>query len=67
MCSSDPVAVGIVCAEQDEVLATAPVMNLKQRRCLKGHRGKILHFDWSPDKSHLVTAGQVRTRCDVGD
>jgi hypothetical protein len=21
----------------------------------------MLHFDWSPDKSHILTAGQVRT------
>ena len=51
---------GIVCNEVSDVTMASPVMNLKTRRTLKGHRGKILHFDWSPDKRHLVTAGQVK-------
>lgn len=35
-------------------------MNMKCRKTLKGHRGRVLHFDWSPDKKHVMTAGQVR-------
>ena len=37
----------------------ALVCNMKSRRVLKGHRGKLLHFDWSMDKNHVMTAGQV--------
>ena len=45
--------------KEEDVPFTSPVMSLKIRKTLKGHRGRILHFDWSPDKYHLVTAGQV--------
>ena len=40
----------------------APICNMKSRRTLKGHRGRILYFDWSMDRNHLITAGQV---CDI--
>ena len=45
--------------KEPEVSLISPVMNMKCRRILKGHRGRMLHFDWSPDKSHILTAGQV--------
>ena len=45
--------------KEEDVPVTSPVINLKVRKTLKGHRGRILHFDWSPDKRHVVTAGQV--------
>ena len=45
--------------KEEDVPVTSPVINLKVRKTLKGHRGRILHFDWSPDKYHIVTAGQV--------
>ena len=48
-----------VCANIEDVSLTAPVVNFKCRRVLRGHRGRILHFDWSPDKIHVLTAGQV--------
>nr|CAB43529.1 G protein, beta subunit [Geodia cydonium] len=44
--------------KEEDVPITSPVINLKVRKTLKGHRGRILHFDWSPDKYHVVTAGQ---------
>lgn len=48
-----------LCKREEEVSLISPAMNIKSRKTLKGHRGRILHFDWSPDKSHLMTAGQV--------
>ncbi len=42
-----------------EVSLISPVMNMKCRKVMKGHRGRILHFDWSPDLRKVVTAGQV--------
>lgn len=48
----------ILSQKEEEIPVVAPVMALKCRKVLKAHRGKVLHFDWSPDKSHLVTAGQ---------
>ena len=45
--------------KEEDVPVTSPAVNLKVRKTLKGHRGRILHFDWSPDKYHVVTAGQV--------
>lgn len=51
--------VGTLCRDDSEVSLISPVMNMKCRKTLKGHRGKILHFDWSPDKYHVITAGQV--------
>jgi WD40 repeat protein len=55
-----PHAVSHLCKLEEEVSPVAPVVNLKIRKTFKGHRGRILHFDWSPDKSHVITAGQVR-------
>lgn len=48
-----------MCKIEEEVPLVSPVMNIKCRKTLKGHRGRILHFDWSPDKKHVMTAGQV--------
>ena len=53
-------AVGTLCGREGEVTLVSPVVNMKCRKTLKGHRGKILHFDWSPDKCHIITSGQVR-------
>ncbi len=50
---------GSVTQKEEEVSLIAPVMAMKSRKVLKGHRGKVLHFDWSADKSHVLTAGQV--------
>lgn len=33
--------------------------NLKIRKILKGHTAKVLCFDWSSDKRHIVTSTQV--------
>ncbi|XP_021960939.1 guanine nucleotide-binding protein subunit beta-5 [Folsomia candida] len=33
-------------------------LNIKPRRILKGHQGKVLCLDWSQDKRHLVSASQ---------
>ena len=33
--------------------------NLKSRRVLKGHQGKVLCMDWSTDKRHVVSSSQV--------
>ncbi len=43
-----------------EVSLISPVMNMKSRKVMKGHRGRVLHFDWSPDLRKLISAGQVR-------
>lgn len=32
--------------------------NIKQRRILKGHQGKVLCTDWSTDKRHIVSSSQ---------
>lgn len=53
-------AVSTMCKKEAEVSLLAPVMNMKCRKVLKGHRGRMLHFDWSADRSHVITAGQVR-------
>ena len=34
-------------------------LNIKPRRVLKGHQGKVLSLDWSHDKRHLVSSSQV--------
>jgi len=46
--------------EEDDLPAIT--CNLKSRRVLKGHRGRVLHFDWSMDKTSILSAGQVRMR-----
>jgi len=51
--------VNTLCQKDQEVSLVSPVMNMKCKKVLKGHRGKILHCDWSPDKRHMMTAGQV--------
>ena len=33
--------------------------NMKTRRVLKGHQGKVLCMDWSADKRHVVSSSQV--------
>lgn len=54
-----PHAVCNLSKQEEEVPVISPVMNFKNRKTIKGHRGRILHFDWSPDKNHIMTAGQV--------
>lgn len=45
--------------KEQDISLVSPVMNMKCRKILKGHRGRILHFDWSADQRHVITAGQV--------
>ena len=33
--------------------------NMKARKVLKGHHGKVLCMDWSRDKRHIVSSSQV--------
>lgn len=33
--------------------------NMKARKVLKGHHGKVLCMDWSKDKRHIVSSSQV--------
>ncbi|RXG68582.1 Guanine nucleotide-binding protein subunit beta-2 [Armadillidium vulgare] len=35
-----------------------PMLNIKVRRTLKGHQGKVLCSDWCQDKRHLVSSSQ---------
>ncbi len=35
-------------------------LNMKARRMLKGHNGKVLCLDWANDKRHIVSSSQVR-------
>jgi hypothetical protein len=35
-------------------------VNLKARRLLKGHNGKVLCLDWCSDKRHILSSSQVR-------
>ena len=48
-----------VSLKEEDISLISPVLAMKCRKILKGHRGRVLHFDWSPDKSHVLTAGQV--------
>ncbi|XP_022100869.1 guanine nucleotide-binding protein subunit beta-5a-like [Acanthaster planci] len=41
-----------------EKLDTLPQLNLKPRRILKGHQGKVLCLDWARDHRHMVTSSQ---------
>jgi hypothetical protein len=34
-------------------------LNIKARKILKGHQGKVLCVDWSQDKRHVVSSSQV--------
>jgi len=43
--------------------ATGPQQQLRSRRCLKGHSGKVLDVDWSLDQRKLVSSSQVNTFC----
>ncbi len=36
-----------------------PALNVKVRRVLKGHQGKVLSLAWSLDKRHIVSSSQV--------
>jgi len=47
-----------VSLKEEDISLISPVLAMKCRKILKGHRGRVLHFDWSPDKSHVLTAGQ---------
>ncbi|XP_077988977.1 guanine nucleotide-binding protein subunit beta-5-like [Glandiceps talaboti] len=44
-----------VVAQRSEML---PQFNMKPRRVLKGHQGKVLAMDWSQDKRHVVSSSQ---------
>jgi len=35
---------------------------LKARRVLKGHQGKVLAIDWSSDKRHIASTSQVKIK-----
>lgn len=39
-------------------LEILPVLNIKQRRLLKGHMGKVLSCCWAYDDRHLVSSSQ---------
>ncbi|XP_014672249.1 PREDICTED: guanine nucleotide-binding protein subunit beta-5-like [Priapulus caudatus] len=39
-------------------LESIPSLNIKVRRVLKGHQGKVLAMDWSQDKRHIVSSSQ---------
>lgn len=39
-------------------LETIGPVNIKPRRVLKGHQGKVLCADWSMDKRHIVSSSQ---------
>ena len=56
-CSHTPVI--SMSQKEEDVSLLSPVRTMKCRKILKGHRSRVLHFDWSPDKSHVLTAGQV--------
>ena len=45
--------------KEAEISLLTPALSMKCRKVMKGHRGRVLHFAWSPDKRHVVTAGQV--------
>lgn len=42
-------------------------MNIKQRRILKGHSGKVLCMDWSLDRRRIVSSAQVKRYEIVGE
>ena len=56
MCISVVPTIG---AKISEVSLVSPLMTMKTRKLLKGHQSRIVSFDWSPDKRHLVSGGQV--------
>lgn len=60
-CSNDGffVLVPSVGLKIPEVSLVSPFMSMKTRKLLKGHQSRIVSFDWSPDKRHLVSGGQV--------
>ncbi|CAH1796547.1 unnamed protein product [Owenia fusiformis] len=39
-------------------LENVPPLNIKVRRVLKGHQGKVLCMGWSTDKRHIVSSSQ---------
>ncbi|CAM1297019.1 GNB5 (predicted) [Pycnogonum litorale] len=41
-----------------ERLDSLSTINIKLRRVLKGHQGKVLCSDWSQDKRHIVSSSQ---------
>ena len=45
-----------------ERLESVQQLNIKPRRVLKGHQGKVLCMDWSSDKRHIVSSSQVLTQ-----
>ena len=42
-----------------EHFESIPAVNIKVRRVLKGHQGKVLSLAWSLDKRHVVSSSQV--------
>ena len=43
---------------EDSCLEQVTPVRLKQRRCLKGHFGKVYAIHWAGDSKHLVSASQ---------
>lgn len=39
-------------------LESTPAINLRTRRTLKGHQGKVLSLAWANDKRHIVSSSQ---------
>jgi len=48
-----------VAADVEEISMDCPLVAMKQRRILKGHGRKVLHFDWYPDSRHLLSGAQA--------
>lgn len=48
----------VVLATVAERLEPLTGLNIKPRRVLKGHQGKVLCSDWSLDKRHIVSSSQ---------
>ncbi|KAL8582275.1 Guanine nucleotide-binding protein subunit beta-5a [Nucella lapillus] len=44
--------------EESQRLENLQQFNIKPRRVLKGHQGKVLCMDWSSDKRHIVSSSQ---------
>ncbi|XP_076444214.1 guanine nucleotide-binding protein subunit beta-5-like [Babylonia areolata] len=44
--------------EVSQRLETLQQFNIKARKVLKGHQGKVLCMDWSSDKRHIVSSSQ---------
>lgn len=49
----------IIVTFMSEHFDSIPSVNIKVRRVLKGHQGKVLSLAWSLDKRHVVSSSQV--------